>query len=89
MAGRIKPWFACLITIGTSLAVGYACYRSGVNGDCKPNEIDGQCGMSTFVGFYGGIIYGFVVFLELGAYFVRAALRERRSKPKSEILESD
>ena len=33
----------------------------GKLGDCKPHEIDGQCGMSTFFGAVFGITGGIVI----------------------------
>ncbi|MDQ2925124.1 MAG: hypothetical protein M3R43_06160 [Acidobacteriota bacterium] len=32
------------------------CWLSGRADDCKPHDIDGQCGLSTFV----GALYGFI-----------------------------
>jgi hypothetical protein len=34
----------------------------GIAGDCKPQEVDGQCGMSSAMGQLFGIITGCVIF---------------------------
>ena len=41
-------WFAILLAI--SIASFFPSYLEGMGGDCTPNQIDGQCGLSTFLG---------------------------------------
>jgi hypothetical protein len=36
-----------------SIAAFFSFYLEGVRGDCRPEQIDGQCGLSTFLGIYG------------------------------------
>jgi hypothetical protein len=38
-----------------SIASFFPFYLEGIRGDCRPDQIDGQCGLSTFLGMlYGG-----------------------------------
>lgn len=41
-------------------------YWSGKASDCKPHQIDGQCGLSTFLGALYGIILVLVVNAGMG-----------------------
>jgi hypothetical protein len=54
-------------------------YLGGKAGDCKPRQIDGQCGMSTFFGLIYGIAAGVVIFVGMGIYFLRVAYERRTS----------
>jgi hypothetical protein len=47
---------AAVFLVSTFFAIGGRV--SGVVGDCSPHEIDGQCGMSTFVGTFCGLAMG-------------------------------
>ncbi len=67
---QLKLPLAWLATIVVSLLVPFALYLYGVKGDCKPHEIDGQCGMSSFFGLAYGIFAGAVIFLSIGAYLL-------------------
>jgi hypothetical protein len=39
----------------------FAAWFSGKAGDCKPHEVDGQCGLSTFAGLLFGVIGAMVI----------------------------
>jgi uncharacterized membrane protein YciS (DUF1049 family) len=66
---REMPTLRKIRSLALIFAFGLGCaaimfltfYLSGKAGDCKPQEIDGQCGMSTFVGFLFGAIAGAVI----------------------------
>ena len=68
------------VTALVSVAAGIGIYLAGKAGDCRPEEIDGQCGMSTFFGLVGGVGAGLVIFVGMGAYFVVVAIKRRRAK---------
>ena len=72
-------------SVALILAFGLVCgaimfipfYLSGKAGDCKPHDIDGQCGLSTFVGF----LYGAIAGAASGIWgIVVAALRLKRKQ---------
>jgi hypothetical protein len=49
----------------------------GKAGDCKPHEIDGQCGLSTFVGFLYGAVGGIFILLASTIGILVTAARRR------------
>jgi hypothetical protein len=51
-------------------------------GDCAPGQIDGQCGMATFVGTALGVLLAFII-LVLGHLYLALPPRgaERRARP--------
>jgi hypothetical protein len=43
------------LLLAISIASFFPFFLEGVAADCRPNQIDGQCGLSTFLGvLYGG-----------------------------------
>ena len=68
---------SALVTVAASITVFVLSAKSGKGGDCKPNERDGQCGLSTFVGFVDGVIGAGVVLLGGGTYIVVTLVRKR------------
>ena len=54
--------------------------RIGKAGDCKPGEVDGQCGLGTFVGFAYGACGGVVIAACVTVYvaFALYQIRKRR-----------
>lgn len=62
-----KVW---LWTSIASLAMAIALWRSGASADCKPGQIDGQCGLSTFI----GILYGFLLVIAVNVVMGIVAL---------------
>ena len=71
-----------------SIAVVFGFYVAGTAGDCKPGEIDGQCGMSSFFGIVDGVVAGLVIFLGTTSYLLIVAYRRRALKQKTERLKS-
>jgi hypothetical protein len=65
-------------TAVVSILVALTYYVLGVKGDCKPHEIDGQCGLSTFVGLLYGVFAGAVIFVSISLCLLILALKRRR-----------
>jgi hypothetical protein len=64
----------CLSLIAA--VIFFCCYSSGRAGDCKPHEIDGQCGLSTFAGLLFGLGgAAVIVFVSVIAILVAAYRR--------------
>ena len=63
-----------------SLGIGYGIFASGKAGDCKPHEVDGQCGMSTFTGLIGGLGIGSMLFLVASACILYSAYKRRKER---------
>jgi hypothetical protein len=55
----------------------------GKAGDCKPGQIDGQCGLTTFVWFAYGVIGAVVIAVCCTAYLIIALLRQRKASSAS------
>jgi hypothetical protein len=83
---KIATWksvlISALVTVAASITIFVLSAKSGKAGDCKPNERDGQCGLSTFVGFVDAVIGAGVVLLGGGTYIVITLVR-KRSEAKS------
>ncbi len=71
--------FIWVVSLILSLAVGFGFYESGRAGDCAPHEIDGQCGMSTFVGLLYGTFAGATILVSMTVYVCVTALKRRRT----------
>jgi len=74
-----------------SLALPVVGNYIGRAGDCKPGEIDGQCGLGTFIGLLYGLCAAVVVAGGVSVYTVFALLglrRRERSRQKTEHLDS-
>jgi hypothetical protein len=76
IGSKTALWKSVLLLIAISIATFALSSYLGKAGDCKPHEIDGQCGMSTFVGFVFGIFSGAVVLIGGGIYLAIARSRE-------------
>ena len=64
--------------------IAVAGYASGKAGDCKPQQVDAQCGLSTFVGLLYGVGTGLGLFLISTFCFLIVAYRRRSvSRQKS------
>jgi hypothetical protein len=78
---KLAAWksvmISALVTVAASITIFIFSANSGKAGDCKPNERDGQCGLSTFVGFVDGVIGAGVVLLGGGTYIVVILVRKR------------
>jgi len=68
------------VTALVSVAVGCGIYLAGKAGDCRPGEIDGQCGMGKYLGLAGGVGAGIVIFVGMGFHFLVVALKRRRAR---------
>ena len=66
---RSRPlWLRLLIVLLVAVLTGLCFIWWGRAGDCQPDSHDGQCGLSTFVGFvYGVFAAGLIV---LGGFTV-------------------
>ena len=82
-ARRLNLPVAWLLTLLLSVGIAVASYAFGKAGDCKPGEIDGQCGMSTFFGLLYGVGAGLTIFLSLSVYFLIVAYGRRRAATQS------
>ena len=67
--------------ISVSLPVG--AYFVGKAGDCRPGEIDGQCGMSTFFSVLYGIASGLVIQVSMTVYVLIESYRRRKRRQET------
>jgi hypothetical protein len=67
-----------LTGLSVSLLMPVAGYSLGRAGDCKPGQIDGQCGMSTFFMLIFGIFTGLLILVAVTAYVTLNANRHRK-----------
>ena len=79
MKARLKLAVAWLITLLVSVAVTAVGIVWGKAVDCKPGEIDGQCGLSTFLGLLYGAGGGMAILLGMTVYLLIVAFRWRRT----------
>jgi len=78
-ANGLNLWIVWLGALVVSLAVAIGMYRLGVSGDCKPHEIDGQCGLSSFLGFVYGAFAGLTIFGSTSVCLLIVAIKRRRA----------
>jgi len=83
-AAKLNLPLAWLATIAVSIAIGRGIYIVGVSEDCKPHEVDGQCGMSSFAGLIEGVIVGFAFFALVGVYLLIVTSRRRRASTRED-----
>ena len=67
-------------SIAISVFAGFGGYYIGRSADCRPGEIDGQCGLSTFYWTLYGIAAGIVIFLCMTVYVLITAYKRRRAR---------
>lgn len=79
-------WLTTILTAFFSLVIGD---RIGKAGDCSPGQIDGQCGLSTFVGLLYGAIGGIVVLACATVYTVVYFYRRRKNAAGSDRTSSE
>ena len=80
-------WKSVCFLIGISFLSFVLFSYIGKAGDCKPHEIDGQCGMSTFFGFVFGIFSASVILICGGVYLAIKRVREKRQfEAQKEVL---
>jgi hypothetical protein len=54
---RVNLFVVWLIAAVVAIVIADRFYAAGQAADCQPGQIDGQCGLSTFLGFlYGGAV---------------------------------
>lgn len=68
----------------TSLALPFIGYLVGKAGDCKPGEVDGQCGMSTFVSFAYGVLGAIVIAVCFTAYLIISLYKQMETSSSTE-----
>jgi hypothetical protein len=78
-SGRLNLPVAWLITSMLSAIIAVGGYAWGKAGDCTPQQVDGQCGLSTFVGLVCGVGTGLVIFLISTVSFLVIAYRRRNA----------
>jgi hypothetical protein len=62
---QIKIWTISILIAFLLLVSGY---QYGKAGDCRPGEIDGQCGLSTACGIIYGTLGSLLVILSAAVY---------------------
>jgi hypothetical protein len=79
----LKALWLITTMVGVATAVGGYVWGRAV--DCKPGQIDGQCGLSTFIGLLYGVGIGLALFLISTVCVLIIAYRRRsvsRQKPR-------
>jgi hypothetical protein len=76
---RTKLLLVWLAITGISVAVAFGLYSSGKAADCRPSQIDGQCGLATAMGEMSGILAGLTIFL-IGTIACGVVALRRRQK---------
>jgi hypothetical protein len=79
MKARFKLAVAWLITLLVSIAVTAVGIAWGKSVDCKAGEVDGQCGLGTFLGLLYGAGAGLAILLGMTVYLLIVAFRRRRT----------
>ena len=83
LAYRIRNSATAQLLIVVAVAVTFTLVMKlwALSSDCAPNDGDGPCGVSSFVG--GGFAYagGLVIFIVAGARVFYADLKRRRAHP--------
>ena len=78
-ARRLNLPLAWLSTLLVSVAVAAVGVVWGKSADCKPGQIDGQCGLSTFLGLLYGASAGLAILFGITVYLLIVAYRRRRT----------
>ena len=68
-----------LFTLLLSVVIAVLSYQSGKASDCKPGQIDGQCGLSTFLGLVYGVGAGLAILVVVTVCLLVMAYRRRRT----------
>ena len=69
-------WLTAILIAFFSLVIGD---RIGKAGDCSPGQMDGQCGLSTFVGLVYGAVGGLAILGCAVVYTVVCNYRHRKN----------
>jgi hypothetical protein len=75
---RVNLFVTWLIAAAVAIVITDRFYAAGKAADCKPGQIDGQCGLSTFLGFLYGGAAGLAVLGVTTVCVVVIAYRRRR-----------
>ncbi len=78
-ARRLNLAVAWLIALLVSVAVAAGGIAWGKSVDCKPGQVDGQCGLSNFLGLLYGAGAGLAIILGMTVYLLIVAYRRRRA----------
>jgi hypothetical protein len=68
-----------LFTLVVSVGIAVLSYQSGKASDCKPGQVDGQCGLSTFLGLVYGVGAGLAILVVVTICLMVVAYRRRRT----------
>ena len=74
---QVKLWSVSFLASFLLVLFGY---HAGQAGDCKPNEIDGQCGLSTCAGLFFGVLAAFILLVCTSAYSIFRLYRDERKE---------
>jgi hypothetical protein len=77
---QVKIW---TVAVSVAALVLFAGYQFGRAGDCRPGEIDGQCGMSTFLGVLYGLLGGILALACAAFYSIHRFRRDSKSSESS------
>lgn len=72
----VLVWIASILIALPLLVIGY---QIGKIEDCRPGQVDGQCGLSTFVWLFNGAVAGLVILLCATVYSVVYIYRRRKT----------
>ena len=75
---RSNLLFVWIGSIAVSVFAVMGGYYIGRSADCQPGQIDGQCGLSTFLWTLYGFAAGIVIFLGVTVYVIIAAYKLHR-----------
>jgi hypothetical protein len=78
-----------IISILISILLLFAGYQYGKMGDCRPDEIDGQCGLSTVVGTVYGFLGALLVFASTVTYSIYSGRRDSAQQESSRDSDRD
>jgi hypothetical protein len=76
---RMNLVLAWLIGLLVSTSVAALGIGWGKSVDCKPGQVDGRCGLGTFLGLLYGGGAGLAILLSMTVYILIIAYRRRRT----------
>ena len=77
---RSKLLLLWIGSIAVSVFAVMGGYFIGRLADCQPGQIDGQCGLTTFLYSLSGIAAGIVIFLCMTVYVLITVFKRRRAR---------
>jgi hypothetical protein len=75
----MKLFFIWLGTVAASMLAFIVCFLMGRASDCRPGQIDGQCGLATSMGMSAGAIVGAAILIIGTITIVIIAYRRKHS----------